>query len=642
MTLTLGASAQFSRYIVRFRDKGNNPYTIANPSQYLSQRAIQRRQRYNIAIDSTDLPVTPRYLDSLRAAGTVTILNTSKWLNQVAIKTSDAAAIAKINALPFVLSAAPIAPFAAAGSINDTKFGTTGNQDFLPGTSAPQDLMNVYNYGRSNGQVHIHQGEFLHNLGFRGEGMQLAILDGGFFHYLTLPTFDSIRNGNQILGTWDFVSNEASVNEDDKHGMHCLSTIAANMPGVFVGTAPKTSFYLYRTEDVATEYPVEEQNMAAGFEKADSAGADLCSVSLGYTEFQDPVFDYTYSDFDGNTTISAKAADLAAKKGMLLVIANGNEGTTAWHYLTTPADADSVLSVGAVDTLGNVAAFSGYGPSADGQVKPTLAAVGRNAIVASSSTGMPIYGDGTSFACPNLAGITTCLWQAFPEINNMGIIEAMKQSATRTANPDDRVGYGIPDVKRSFVYLIKKLFTQQVSSAGCMARIDLGVKAEDNMSVIIERKLAAETDYTVVSIQSGSGSFAMQHFNFTDDLSADSGGIAKYRFRMDISTDTTFYLDSVSVNMAGSCPPPVPVNNILIGPNPVTGDLHISVSRITAAKYEIQMHNAAGQRVYRSSGTQPAGTGDVVVPMQHLSSGVYYVTVLIDNKKTLVKEILKR
>ncbi|MEO5646808.1 MAG: S8 family serine peptidase, partial [Chitinophagaceae bacterium] len=307
--LSTRAEAQFSRYIIRFKDKGSNPFTLSNPSQYLTQRAISRRTRYNIQVDSTDLPVTPRYIDSLRLSGNVSILNISKWLNQVLIKTTDAAALAKINAMPFVLTSSPIAPRLQNRGGGLDKLGKTdnieGNNDL-----SPENLTDYYSYGRSNGQVKIHKGDFLHNHGFRGEGMHLAMLDAGFFNYLTLRTFDSIRQNNQILGTWDFVANEQSVNEDNSHGMLCLSTIAANIPGVFIGTSPKTSFYLYRTEDVASEYPVEEQNLAAGLERSDSLGVDLCSISLGYYEFDNPIFNYTYANLNGNITISARASDL--------------------------------------------------------------------------------------------------------------------------------------------------------------------------------------------------------------------------------------------------------------------------------------------------------------------------------------------
>jgi serine protease AprX len=441
-----------TRYIIRLKDKGTSPYSFSNPAAFLTSRAIQRRTRYNIVIDSADLPVTPRYVDSIRLAGAVTILNTSKWLNQVAIQTSDAAALNKINSFPFVISASPIAARAQGTDLPVHKKFDAPYTSSLPNKPTVQNATSdFYSYGQSFAQVHIHNGEFLHNRGFRGEGMQMAVLDAGFYHYLTLPTFDSVRNNSQVLGTWDFVTGNASVDEDHPHGMNCLSTIAANMPGTFVGTAPKTSFYLYRTEDAPTEYPIEEQNWAAGAERADSLGVDVCSVSLGYTTFDNSIYNHTYADMNGNTTIISNAADIAAKKGMLVVVAAGNDGGGSWHYISAPADADSVLAIGAVNTSGVVGGFSSYGPSSDGQIKPGVAAVGVGAVVANTTTGQPSFGNGTSFACPNMAGLSTCLWQAFPEVNNMNIISALQQSATRATNPDDRVGYGIPDMKKAFV-----------------------------------------------------------------------------------------------------------------------------------------------------------------------------------------------
>ncbi len=542
-----------SRYIVKFKDKGSTPFSIANPSAYLGPRALQRRARYNIAIDSTDLPVTPRYIDSVRLAGAVTILNTSKWLNEVAIKTTDPLALAKINSLPFVISATAVASFANGttpvnkilDAVSNTPFETSGSLT----TSTTADVLN---YGKSHGQVHIHQGEFLHNHGFKGEAMQLAVLDAGFFHYLSLPTFDSIRANNQILNVWDFVANNASVDEDNSHGMNCLSAISANMPGLFVGTAPKATFCLYRTEDVASETKIEEHNLAAGYERADSIGVDVCSVSLGYNTFDAPFQSYTYNDLNGHTTMSAIASNIAARKGMLPVIACGNGGnnnpTSVEHYVSTPGDADSVMTVGAVDTLSNVASFSSYGPNSSLAIKPNVAAVGLNAIVASPSTGQPVSGNGTSFATPNIAGLTTCLWQAFPEFNNMAILDAMQRSATRFTNPNDRVGYGIPDMKKSFAILLKKSYTQQASVANCTANVLLNVKHDNTMNIIVEKKEASQNAYTSFKTILGAGSFANKNVSFTDDLSSIAGGVVNYRMRLDIATDTSFYLDSITVN----------------------------------------------------------------------------------------------
>ncbi|MGG9960674.1 S8 family serine peptidase [Ferruginibacter sp. SUN106] len=540
--------SQSTRFIIRFKDKGTSPYSLSNPSVYLTNRAIQRRTRYNLAIDSSDLPITPRYIDSIRLAGAVTILNSSKWLNQVAIQTTDVNALNKISTFSFVISTAPIAALIQPTEVPVNKqLDAAGN--FAPGDHLPQNtISDYYSYGQSFGQVHLHNGEFLHNRGFRGDGMQMAILDAGFYHYLSLPTFDSIRNNNQVLGTWDFVAGNASVDEDHTHGMNCLSTIAANMPGVFMGTAPKTSFYLYRTEDVNSEYPIEEQNWAAGIEKADSLGVDVCSTSLGYFTFDNAAFNHTYADMDGNTTLIAKAADMAAKKGMLIVVAAGNEGTSSWHYIITPADADSVMAVGAVTTAGVVGGFSSFGPSSDGQVKPSVAAVGVGAVIANSSNGLPTFGNGTSFACPNMAGLSTCLWQAFPEVNNMTIINTLQQSATKAANPDDRVGYGIPDMKKSFVMLINQLHSQQVAVSNCKTNLQWNVKTDSVINLVVERKLPADINYIPLNTLSSTGAFAARNFTYTDDLAAITSTTIKYRLKVNIASDTSFYIDSATVN----------------------------------------------------------------------------------------------
>lgn len=546
---TTNSYAQFTRYIVKLTDKGYSTFSINNPIQYLTQRSIDRRTRYNIAIDSTDLPVTERYIDSIENAGAVTILNTSKWLNQVAIQTSDAAALVKINSFPFVMATAPVGSFANTSNNPVNKkldAEVTGNTS----SQASSNLIaaDYYNYGLSYAQVHLHNGEFLHNRGFRGQGMQMAVLDAGFYHYLTLPTFDSIRNNGQVLGTWDFVARNTSVNEDHTHGMNCLSTIAANMPGTFMGTAPKTSFYLFRTEDVSSEYPIEEQNWVAGMEKADSLGVEITSTSLGYFNFDNPALNYTYANLDGNTTLSAKGADMAAKKGMLCVIAAGNEGNNTWHYIITPSDADSVMAVGAVNTSGVVGSFSSYGPSSDGQIKPSVAAVGVGAVIANPSTGQPTYGNGTSFATPVMAGLTTCLWQAFPEINNMGIINVLQQSATRASNPDNRMGYGIPDMKKAFVMLIKQLYSQQAVVANCNVTFQLNAKTDSAITIDVQRKLPGEIIYNTINTISSTGGFKMNNLIFVDDLSMYTTSGISYRFKMNIAADTSFYLDSTIVN----------------------------------------------------------------------------------------------
>lgn len=452
---SLNVSAQFTKYIVRFKDKTGTPFSVSDPSKFLSSKAIQRRAKQNIAIDETDLPVVPRYIDSVRAAGNVVVLDESKWLNQVCIQTTDSAALAKINSFSFVVTTQPVKRIARITKRSETeekvskdKFNEKISNITSP-TSAQQIFGDHYSYGNSFAQIHIHNGEYLHNKGFHGEGMLIAIIDAGFYHYKTLPAFDSVNQRNQVIETYDFVDNEVSVNEDHPHGMMCFSIIAANLPGQMVGTCPNADFLLYRSEDASSESPVEEQYWIAAAERADSVGADVITTSLGYDLFDNPVFDYTYADMNGRTTPIAKAATMAARKGMIVLAAAGNEGDNSWHFITTPADADSILTVAAVDTSGNVASFSSYGPSSDGRIKPTVASVGVETAI-SSTTGPIVTGSGTSFATPNLAGLVTCLWQAFPDFTNMQIIQEVQKSSSIYNNPDNRIGYGIPDFKKAF------------------------------------------------------------------------------------------------------------------------------------------------------------------------------------------------
>jgi serine protease AprX len=459
--LTLNSSAQFTKYIIRFKDKAGTPFTINNPSAYLSAKAIDRRTKQNIAIDETDLPLTPRYIDSIRLAGAVTILNKSKWLNQVCIQTTDSLALVKINSLPFVIASQPVMRPVSIQNTRNNKFNEEINS--ITSLQSANNIEDFYNYGNSYPQIHIHEGEYLHDKGFHGEGMSIAILDAGFYHYLSLPAFDSVRNNDQVKETYDYVANETSVDEDHFHGMMCFSIMAGNIPGQLVGSSPKANYYLYRTEDASTESPVEEQYWAAAAERADSIGVDVISTSLGYNQFDNPVFNHTYADMNGNTTIIARAADLAAKKGMIVVVAAGNEGTTAWHFIITPADADSVLAVGAVDASGNVGGFSSYGPSSDGQVKPAVASVGVGTAI-SSATGPIISGNGTSFATPNIAGLITCLWQAFPEFTNMEIIQAVEKSSSIYNAPNDRMGYGIPNFHIAYDELAKQLALRNINT----------------------------------------------------------------------------------------------------------------------------------------------------------------------------------
>jgi len=457
--LTTG-HAQYSRYIIELTDKKGTSHSLANPQTYLSPETIARRKQFSIAIDSTDLPVSKVYLDSIAKAGKVEILNSSKWLNQVLIRTTDQAALNKISQYAFVKKRSPIANRPSAtneGKFIETITAINGSQTIASTKTT------TLKYGNSSRQVSIHEGEFLHNKGFQGKGIKIAVLDAGFLRYQNIAAFDSLKINGQLKMTWDFVNNNASVNEDDAHGTHCLSILAANLPGAFVGTAPASSYYLFRTEDVASEFPVEEQNWLAAAERADSIGVQMISSSLGYYTFDDASFNYTYADMNGKKTMVTRAASMASNKGMIVMNSAGNSGSSAWKYIIAPADGVDVLAVGAVNNLKQIAPFSSFGPSSDNRVKPDIASVGWNTFLISTN-GTVAQANGTSFSNPNIAGLIACLWQAFPEFSNKEIIAAVRKSGDRYSNPDIRTGYGIPNMRLAYEMLEKEMDSRKAKA----------------------------------------------------------------------------------------------------------------------------------------------------------------------------------
>lgn len=636
--------AQYSRYIIRLKDKTGSPFSITNPSRFLSQRAIERRTRFQIPISETDLPVNQTYIDSIRNSGDVIILNVSKWLNQVCIKTMDANALTKINGFSFVQSSGAVALRPAHVPVPVNKQLDAGAE--TPVNGFPQrplePLTDYYDYGLAYPQINLHNAAFLHNLGFRGNGVQIAITDAGFSAYNTLATFDSVRNNNQILDTWDFVALKPAVNVSSGHGTQCFSTIAANLPGKFIGSAPEASFYLYRTEDVGSEYPVEEQNWVAAAEKADSLGADIISVSLGYSTFDDSNFNHTYADMNGNTTLMAKSVNLAVQKGLLVAAAAGNDGNNAWHYIATPGDADSAFTIGAVNTNRQVAGFSSYGPSSDGQIKPDVATVGAGTVVASTSTGLPVYGNGTSFACPLMAGIVTCIKQAFPEMNNAFIIDALRKSSDKYSAPDDRTGYGIPDVKKAFVSLQKETFSWNTSGIqDCKMQLNWRIKIAAGMNIVVEKKLQGNTLFSPVDTIVSNSSFSLQNLNFIDDLdSLEAGDAVQYRLLLNIGTDTSFYLDSTAVTLETTCR--ILEEKVVIAPNPVKNDFTILIQRNNPTTFAAIVYNTAAQQVYQITEHSFTGSQSFTLPSRRWNTGTYYVSVWINNRRAFVKKIVKQ
>lgn len=633
-------AAQFTRYVVKLKNKDGTPFSFSAPSAYLSQRAINRRTKYGISLDSTDLPVTPLYLSQIAAVTNVTVLNVSKWHNSVAIQTSDPNAITTINALSFVQSVSPVAT--RLQNSNSQKFNFT-EQAFNPSQRRTQITADFFNYGAGSlNEINLHKGQFLHNIGLRGQGMVIAMLDGGFFSYNTLDAMDSIIVNNQVIDTWDFYASNATVFDDHSHGMQCLSTIAANIPGQFIGKAPKANFMLYRTEDVSSEYPIEEFNMVCGMERADSAGADLISASIGYFNFDDPVFNYVYADMNGNTTISATGADLAVKKGMLFVSAAGNEGSSPWHYILTPSDGDSVLAVGAVTVSGDVGAFSSFGPSSDGQVKPDVASVGVGALVQSTINTIGTS-NGTSFACPNMAGLSAILWQGFPEVNNMRIVRALHEAGNIASAPNDRIGYGIPDLKAAFGTLLTEFATSNSTIDGCRIFVNWTSKDISAMKYEIERKRPGETSFTKIGeiTPTTAVSLTTHSYEFINNLAIGSSGTFSYRIRQIIDTAaatfTDLYIDTTTAIVASACIPSLGTkDNVLVRPNPAVGNSATIVIETTddVPSMPILVYDMNGRLLQRIQESKGSGKKIIDIPISKLAKGKYFITVY--NKDVLI------
>lgn len=436
------------KYVAWLTDKNNNPFTLNDPNAFLSQRSLDRRQRYGIALDWYDLPVTPSYISQIKSVG-VNVLHASKWMNFVLFETTDTSLVSQVTQLPFVAKIEKVKRKAFSKKPS-SGMQSLDNMPFTDIAARPESsyLKNsaIFDYGGGTNQVQMIKVNILHEQGYTGKGMLIALLDAGYASADQLPALDSLFESGRLLGTRDFVlpGNNIFDPSINGHGTMVLSTMAALQPGTLVGTAPHASYFLIRTEDASTEYIVEEYNWVSGAELADSLGADIINSSLGYTEFDDPSQNHTYQNMDGNTAIATLGADRAASRGILVVNSAGNSGSSPWFYIGSPADGDSVFTIGAVDALGNYASFSSKGPSYDKRIKPNIATQGQGTAFIAPWGGLS-YGNGTSFSSPIAAGSMACLWQAHPDLNNMRLMDVVMQTASQANSPDSLLGYGIPD-----------------------------------------------------------------------------------------------------------------------------------------------------------------------------------------------------
>ena len=435
--LSFETHAQSKKFVIYFKDKqGGNPYTISKPEQFLAARSIQRRKAQNIILDSTDLPVSPAYLNGLKERG-ATVLYPLKWVNG-----------AIVEANPDLINAIQDLPF-----VSNTKALNSKVKDSPIRKTNKNGIQNI-NYGESITQNSMLGIDSMHAWGFHGENKLIAVLDAGFLNVNGHTAFAHIFQNNRLLGTRDLVERDGDVYNDHWHGAAVLSNIGGYMQGNLVGGAYESSYYLIRTEEVRVENEYECAYWVAGLELADSLGADILNSSLGYTTFDTRSLDYSITILDGNSTIASKSASMAARKGIVVLNSAGNEGeNNSWGgWISAPADADSILTVGSVTSGQSHSGFSGKGPTADNRIKPDLVALGSGVVIANAFTNdKTTKENGTSFASPILCGMAAGFWQAHPELNAKQVIELLKKSGSNHESPNNKIGWGVPNFVRAHI-----------------------------------------------------------------------------------------------------------------------------------------------------------------------------------------------
>jgi serine protease AprX len=433
--ITIALQAQEDAWVY-FTDKPDAAYYLSNPLQMLSQRALNRRTAQAIALDNKDVPISNTYINQVTASTGITVMAKSKWLNALHIRGS----VTDINALASL-------PFISYIDFANNGIGNTSRPAGAQHTAAVNKFEQeqiTYSYGNSSSQVNMLNGHLLHQQDYTGTGKIIAVLDSGFPGVNITQPFQHLMTNNKILGGYDFVNRNTNFFTGHFHGTMVLSTMGGYTEGQLVGTAPDASYYLFITENAGSENPVEESLWVEAAEMADSLGVDIINTSLGYFTYDNPSYNYTYDDLNGNTAFITRGSEAAFSRGMVLVTSAGNSAGTANPYINVPGDAAHTVTVGAVDAQEVISQFSSYGPTFDGRVKPDVVAQGVNAVVANPAGEIVTVG-GTSFSSPITAGLIACLWQALPDMTNLEIISLVRASADRFTNPDPKYGYGVPN-----------------------------------------------------------------------------------------------------------------------------------------------------------------------------------------------------
>ena len=435
LMITAASFAQQDAWVY-FNAKPNSQFYSNSPLEMLSQRALDRRTAQNIALDFKDIPAEQTYIDQIKATSGLTVMAKSKWMNAIHVR-GQQAAINSLSLLSFVTKV----DFADK-SLNQA--AKTAKSIQLKKVDKAKKTKIDYAYGSSSNQIKMLNGHVLHQQNYTGLGKIIAVMDAGFPGVNTIQPFQRLRDNKQILGGYNYVSRDPEFYTGVSHGTSVLSSMGGYKENSLVGTAPDASYYLFITEDDSSENPVEESLWVEAAEKADSLGVDIINTSLGYFDFDNEAYNHTYSEMNGTSAFMSRGAEIAFSRGMILVTSAGNSGNSSNPHIAVPADAVSVLAVGAVNSSEIKSFFSSVGPSFDRRIKPDVMAQGQ-AVIVSDAAGNIVTADGTSFSSPIMAGMVACLWQAFPEKTNQEIRDLILQSSDKFLVPNNQYGYGIPD-----------------------------------------------------------------------------------------------------------------------------------------------------------------------------------------------------
>lgn len=511
---------------VYFNDKPNAQTFLNNPLTMLTQRALDRRATQGIALDVTDAPIEQTYLNQIAAATGITIKAQSKWLNCLHVRgsQSDISALASLSFVNHIHFADNSLNFKMA----KPKKNTPVNKQMNVQTS--------FAYGTSANQIEMLNGQYLHQANDTGSGKIIAVLDAGFIGVNTIAPFARMFNLGHYLGGYNFVAGNTDVFSTHNHGTMALSCMTGYADGQLVGTAPDAGYYLFITEDVSGENPVEESYWVQAAEEADRLGVDVISTSLGYFEYDNANYSHTYADMTGNTAFASQGANIAFSKGMIVVASAGNSGSSSEPHVGVPAEATHVLAVGAVDANRNYASFSSIGPSFDGRIKPDVMAKGQGTTL-SNTNGDIVTASGTSFSCPVMAGMIASFWQAVPNFTNQQVIDFVKQSADRFSNPDFQYGYGIPDFQLALTTALlsvnaasKDYFTMAPNPANDTIFISFPNGFETSTiqfynalgQLVLERPITQSESLSVQSLESG-----VYFYKIKSDSHKQSGKLIK-------------------------------------------------------------------------------------------------------------------